>query len=64
MKKILLLLLAVGISYLAQAQEVPQTQSSLIIKKTASWCPPCGGWGWDLFEQLIDDNDSQAILWA
>ena len=64
MKKITLLLLAICIGFFAQAQEVPQTQSSLIIKKTATWCPPCGGWGWDLFEQLIEDNEGKAILWA
>ncbi len=65
MKKITLLILAMSIGFFAQAQEVvPQTQSSLIIKKTATWCPPCGGWGWDLFEQLIDDNEDKAIIWA
>ncbi len=64
MKKILLLFIAIGFSYFAKAQEVPQIQSSLIIKRTATWCPSCGGWGWDLFEQLIQDNDEKAILWA
>ncbi len=64
MKKIALFLLAISIGFFAQAQEVPQTQSSLIIKKTATWCPPCGGWGWDLFEELIADNEDKAILWA
>ncbi len=64
MKKIILFILAISIGFFAQAQEVPQTQSSLIIKKTATWCPPCGGWGWDLFEQLISDNEGKAILWA
>ena len=64
MKKIVLILLAVCFSFFAQAQEVPQTQSSLIIKKTASWCAPCGGWGWELFEHLVEDNNEQAILWA
>lgn len=64
MKKITFLLLALSIGLFAQAQEVPETQSSLIIKKTATWCPPCGEWGWDLFENLIADNSDQAILWA
>ncbi len=64
MKKYLYLLPLVFLSAFAAAQEVPETQKSLIIKRTATWCPPCGGWGWDLFENLIEDNEENAILWA
>jgi len=64
MKKLLLLLL-IGITYSLQAQiEVPETQSSLVTKVTASWCPPCGTWGWAFFEQAIEDNQDKAILFA
>ncbi len=64
MNKIILLLSFLFLTVATQAQEVPSSQQSLIIKKTASWCPPCGEWGWDLFENLIEDNEDNAILWA
>jgi hypothetical protein len=48
----------------AQEIEVPQTQMSLVNKIAASWCPPCGSWGWDFFHELIDDNDEKAILFT
>ncbi len=44
------------------AQDVPEQQRSLISKVAATWCPPCGGWGWDMFENLIDENEEKAIL--
>lgn len=48
----------------SQNLEVPQTQMSLINKIAADWCPPCGGWAWDFFHELIDDNSEHAILFA
>jgi hypothetical protein len=44
--------------------EVPATQKSLITKRTADWCPLCGGWGWPFFRQLILDNSNKAVLIA
>jgi hypothetical protein len=44
--------------------EVPATQKSLITKRTADWCPLCGGWGWPFFRQLILDNSDKAVLIA
>ncbi len=65
MKKLLLLVLSV---FLAQtelaAQEVSQVQKSVITKRTATWCPYCGTWGWELFEGLIEDNSEKAVLLA
>jgi len=46
------------------AQEAPEVQKSLITKITATWCPPCGGWGWDLFHNLVDDNSDKALAIA
>ena len=43
---------------------VPETQKSLITKRTATWCPFCGAWGWDFFENLIEDNNQEALLIA
>ncbi len=48
----------------ASAQSVPQVQRPLLSKITATWCPPCGSWGWDLFEDLVEDNENEAILLA
>ncbi len=47
-----------------QAQEVAQVQKSVITKRTATWCPYCGTWGWELFEGLIEDNSEKAVLIA
>ena len=49
---------------LLQAQEVPEVQTPLVTKISATWCPPCGTWGWDLFEHLLEDNGDKAILLA
>lgn len=56
MKKILLSsFVALGIGAVSFAQ-VPEMKSrSLVIKFTETWCGPCGGWGWDLAEQIIGD---------
>ncbi len=60
-----ILLMAVSMWQLA-AQEinVPATQRLLITKRTASWCPNCGGWGWAFFRQVIDDNKNKAVFFA
>ncbi len=44
------------------AQDVPEVQRPLITKIAATWCPPCGGWGWTFFEDLVVDNEDQATL--
>ena len=65
MKNIYLsLLLALFFSLSAKAQEAPEVQKSLITKITATWCPPCGGWGWDLFHDLVSDNSDKALTIA
>ena len=48
----------------ATAQQVEQKQRTLLIKTAATWCPPCGTWGWDLFEGMIEDNEDKALLIA
>jgi len=63
MRAIITLLLTTVTLWLA-AQTVPKTHNSLIIKRTATWCPTCGGWGWTTFETLVSDNDDRALLWA
>jgi hypothetical protein len=67
MKKKLLILVLVALSTVfsfAQEIDVPQTQLSLINKIAADWCPPCGGWGWSFFHDLIEDNSEKAVLFT
>jgi hypothetical protein len=45
-------------------QTIEETQMTLITKRTATWCPNCGTYGWTLFRNLIDDNSEKAILVA
>lgn len=44
------------------AQDVPEVQRPLVTKIAATWCPPCGGWGWTFFENLVIDNEEKATL--
>ena len=60
----LLLFIALSSASLFAQQSVPEVQKTMITKVTATWCPPCGGWGWDLFSDLVDDNSSSAVLIA
>jgi Secretion system C-terminal sorting domain len=40
-------------------------QTSLIIKKTADWCPFCGTYGWDFFKKLQDQGaEANSIMIA
>lgn len=67
MKKGLFLLLTFSLftfHAFAQEIEVPQTNQPLITKRTASWCGNCGSWGWALFEGLLQDNNSNALVIA
>jgi len=52
------------LTFSGYSQDAPETQSALITKISADWCPPCGGWGWDLFHDLIEDNEAKATLMA
>ncbi len=59
--------LSIAFSFLAfigYSQDAPETQSSLITKISATWCGPCGSWGWDMFHDLIEDNEEKATLMA
>ncbi|MEQ8705503.1 MAG: T9SS type A sorting domain-containing protein [Phaeodactylibacter sp.] len=58
--------LAVLIPMLLQGQEieVPQTNHPLITKRTATWCPNCGSYGWTLFRDLLADQQSNALVVA
>lgn len=48
-----------------KAQEIDTDQWAMVSKRTADWCTFCGTWGWQLLEDLIDDNqDKNVILWS
>ncbi len=46
------------------AQQVAEIQQSLVTKRTATWCPFCGSWGWDFFKDLRDNVSDKAVLIA
>lgn len=65
MKKFTLLFAFILSFSMLRAQEVNTEQWTMISKRTADWCTFCGSWGWNLFEDLIEDNkDKNVILWA
>lgn len=41
---------------------VAEANMSLINKMTATWCGPCGTWGWELFESIIEANKANAVI--
>lgn len=59
MKAILLFFSLVCIQTL-QAQSTDRTP--LIVKKTATWCNPCGTWGWTLQEDVVLQNPDAIIM--
>lgn len=64
MKKLLLFICLFFSLTASQAQDVPEVQKTLVSKISADWCPPCGTWGWNLFHDIITDNDEKAVLMA
>ena len=66
MKKIYLPILALFLSsaVVAQSWSVPQTNSGLITKITASWCGACGAWGWEGFGELVGEHHEDHICMA
>lgn len=59
---ITLIVLMVGFLSWTSAQEVMQEQRTLLTKKTATWCPHCGAWGWTLMKNIVQDNSEKAVL--
>lgn len=57
-----LLFIVIGLN--SNAQDFKTKQTTLVIKKTADWCPFCGLYGWDYFKGLYDDvkTNENAIL--
>lgn len=34
----------------------------LVHKKTATWCGPCGSWGWDIQKEIKSQNKDKALV--
>ena len=62
MKNLFTLLFMLCFSGIVMGQE--PVQNSLITKVTASWCSNCGTWGWEFFENAVEDNEAAATLIA
>lgn len=63
MKKILTLVLLGLVCSTSYAQEIDTKQWTLFMKKTATWCPPCGGWGWNFFDAVYNAHkDNKVVL--
>ena len=60
-QRILLFLFSIVFTGL-QAQDVPEQQTPLVTKITATWCSNCGSWGWNFFKDILNDNRTKAIL--
>ena len=44
--------------------EVTETNMAVIGKRTATWCGPCGSWGFPQFEALKDTYKNKALFMA
>ena len=66
MKKLFILVLIQAFIFQLYAQdiEVEPIQLTLVTKRTATWCPPCGAWGWSAFEGILQDNADRAVTLA
>ncbi len=60
-KKSFLILVISLFIFKSFAQQVENQQRSLITKRAATWCPPCGSWGWSLNDGFIEDNGNRAV---
>lgn len=61
MKKLFLLLSASALVFNAQAQTPQKKNVAVIGKITANWCPPCGGWGWNLNDEMLTNHSGNAV---
>jgi hypothetical protein len=57
-----LVFVCVFLSVLAQEIVTPEEQKSLVIKHSATWCPPCGLEAWNVFEALVEDQSERAVF--
>lgn len=49
----------------SSVQAQTDDQYTIIVKKSADWCPNCGGWAWPVFEEIrntMEDRNGIPIL--
>lgn len=63
MKKFLLPALGLLLSATAIAQTPEKKSLALVHKITATWCGPCGSWGWDLADEIKTATSAKALYW-
>lgn len=61
MRKLILLMLASAVAGNANAQTAVKQNRGMIGKISATWCGPCGSWGWDLMNKMIHNNETNAF---
>lgn len=65
MKKFTLIFTMLTAMLSTQAQDVSNKQWTIMTKTSATWCGNCGSWGWDLFKEIIDDNqEKNVVIWT
>lgn len=42
----------------------PEVRNALMYKITATWCPPCGDWGTEVWHEAADLNKGNAVIMA
>ena len=42
--------------------DVEEKNMSVVAKRTATWCEPCGGWGFDFFNDLKQQYKGKAVF--
>ncbi|WP_235295664.1 Omp28-related outer membrane protein [Portibacter marinus] len=60
--RILYTLLFCFLTTFSFAQSQSTKQKTLVTKRTATWCPNCGNWGWDFAKALEELENDNAIL--
>lgn len=61
-KTVFLSVLFAGFCLRSDAQVPKKVAKSLVHKVSATWCPPCGTWGWDLFNEIIAATKDKALF--
>lgn len=64
MKRVLVLIWISLVSFQVIAQKPERKNRALVYKTTATWCYPCGTWGWDLANSLNADLGDDIIYLA
>jgi|GEM_PF-1845458 len=57
MKQIFTLIIVLGLSFVSYGQSFKN--KPLISKKTATWCPNCGTWGWDFKLAILEEISAE-----